>query len=123
MCGRKSKWFLVLWLAFSSGFAVLSWGQSVVVPQATWDQIVSKVDTLEKILADLKNEQTVLVEKYETQLNAKDALLIKERRWSEILNDSLNRSQKTNRVLGTVVVIESTLVVLGLVVGGALWLF
>ena len=123
MCGRKSKWFLVLWLAFSSGFVVLSWGQSVVVPQATWDQIVSKVDTLEKILADLKNEQTVLVEKYETQLNAKDALLIKERRWSEILNDSLNRSQKTNRILGTVVAIESTLVILGLVVGGVLWPF
>ena len=123
MCGRKSRWLLVLWLAFCSGFVALSWGQSVVVPQATWDQIVSKVDTLEKILADLKNEQTVLVEKYETQLNAKDALLTKERRWSEILNDSLNRLQGTNRILGTVVVIESTLVVLGLVVGGALWLF
>ena len=123
MCGRRSRLFLVLCLAFSSGFVVLSWGQDVVVPRETWVQIVSKVDTLEKILADLNSELNSQKTEYERLLSDSKDLLTKERRWSEILGNSLTKCQRTNDTLGAVVWVESGMLLAGLLVGGLIWLF
>lgn len=123
MCGRRSRLFLALCLAFSSGFVASSWGQDIVVPRETWVQIVSKVDTLEKILADLNNELSSQKTEYERLLSDNRDLLTKERRWSEILGNSLTKCQKVNDTLGAVVWIESGVLLAGLVVGGLIWLF
>lgn len=121
MCGKKSGWLLVCLLGFLWVFLGSSSAQNVVVPQETWNRILTTVDELEKTLGELKNERQTLIDGYEMLLTNKDEQLRKEKIWSQILNDSLNKVKSKNEILKGAVIGLS--IAIPLLIGAGIWLY